>query len=394
MVSRHLQKAIDEGLSIRDIFEEGKKMASVHGADQIFNFTIGNPNVAPPLKIKEVLADLIAQEPPALLHGYPANAGFEDVRRHIAAYLNQRFQCSYEADGIYMSSGAAAAISILCNLLLDEGDEVVTFAPYFWEYKNYVETFQAKLVPVLGNPKTMQPDAEVFRSVITEHTKAVLINSPNNPTGVIYSEETVRAVATVLAEKEQEYGHPIYLISDEPYREIAFEKTVPYLTHYYKDTIVVYSYSKTLSIPGERIGYIALEPCVEGYRGIVEGLPPAARYLGHVNAPTLQQRLLLKCTGFTVDVDIYRKNRDVLYNGLTEMGYTCIHPDGAFYLFLKALEEDDVHFCEMAKEEKILLAPGSAFGGAGWVRVSYCMQAEKIEKSLMAFDRLYRKYCS
>ena len=354
MISKRLRESLDSSICIRDIFEEGKKLAAIYGAENIFNFTIGNPSVEPPAAVNEALKEIIDTEKPLALHGYPANVGHPEVRNHIANYLNGKYDCNYTEQGIIMTSGAAAAIVVIANTLLDDGDEVVTFAPYFWEYKSYVETMYGKLVPALCNMETLQPDPETFEAALSPKTRFVLINTPNNPTGAVYTEESIRMVTDILKKKQEEYGHPIYLVSDEPYRKLAYDIEVPYLTHYYENTIVVYSYSKALSIPGERIGYIAMEPCV--------------------------------------DISIYQETRDILYNALTEIGYTCIHPDGAFYLFVKALEEDDTKFCERAKEEKILMAPGTAFYGPGWVRVSYCVPAEVAKRSIPAFQRLYDKY--
>jgi aspartate aminotransferase len=392
MIAKRLRKSLDSAVCIRDIFEEGKKLAAIYGQENIFNFTIGNPSIEPPAIVNETLKELLDSEPALSLHGYPANVGFPEVRRHLAQHLNGKFGCSYTEEGIIMTSGAAAAISILSNTLLDQGDEVVTFAPYFWEYKNYVETFYGKLVPAACDPHTLQPDRKNLEAALSPRTRFVLINTPNNPTGAVYTEDSIRMVAEVLTAKAAEYGHPIYLVSDEPYRRLAYDMEVPYLTHYYPNTIVVYSYSKTLSIPGERIGYIAMEPTVEDFADLLAGCTASMRYLGYVNAPTLQQKLLLRCADVAVDTAIYKKTRDVLYEGLTKIGYTCIHPDGAFYLFVKALEEDDAAFCEKAKEERILLAPGTAFSGPGWVRISYCVSAETAERSLPGFARLYEKY--
>lgn len=392
MIARRLRESLDSSICIRDIFEEGKKLAAVYGAENIFNFTIGNPSVEPPAIVNEAMKEILDTEKPLALHGYPANVGHPEVREHIAEYLNEKYGCDYEVNGIIMTSGAASALAIICNTLLDKDDEVVTFAPYFWEYKSYVETLYGKLVPALCNMETLQPDPETFEAALSERTRFVLINTPNNPTGAVYTEESIKKVVEILERKQAEYGHPIYLVSDEPYRKLAYGIDVPYLTHYYKNTIVVYSYSKALSIPGERIGYIAMEPCVEDYADLFAGMTASMRYLGYVNAPSLQQKMLLKCVDASVDISIYQKTRDILYEGLTKIGYTCIHPDGAFYLFVKALEEDDSRFCERAKEERILMAPGTAFYGSGWVRISYCVPAKVAQNSLPGFERLYQKY--
>lgn len=393
MISKRLQASLDGSVCIRDIFEEGKKLAAIYGQENIFNFSIGNPNVAPPAIVNETLKEVLDREDPLTLHGYPANVGHPDVRQCIADYLNQRYHTRYTIDGIIMTSGAASALAILCNTFLDQGDEVITFAPYFWEYKSYVETMYGKLVPALCDQNTLQPDPATFEAAFSPKTRMVFINTPNNPTGAVYTEASIKKVAEIMERKEKEYGHPIYLVSDEPYRLLAYGGlTVPYLPHYYKDTIVVYSYSKTLSIPGERVGYIAMEGSVADFANVVAGITASIRYLGYVNAPSLQQKMLLKCVDATVDISIYEKNRDLLYKSLTDIGYECIHPDGAFYLFMRSLEPDDAKFCDRAKEEKILMAPGTAFGGPGFVRVSYCVPYDVVQRSIPAFKRLYDKY--
>lgn len=392
MIAKRLRESLDSSICIRDIFEEGKKLAEVYGAENIYNFSIGNPSVEPPAIVNQAMKDILDQEAPLALHGYPANVGHPEVRRHVAQYLNGKYGCNYNEQGIIMTSGAASALAMLCNTLLDAGDEVVTFAPYFWEYKSYVETFYGKLVPAQCNMETLQPDPETLKAALSEKTKFVLINTPNNPTGAVYTPESLRQVAQILEEKQKEYGHPIYLVSDEPYRKLAYGIEVPYLTDYYRNTIVVYSYSKALSIPGERIGYVAMQPDIDDFTDMVAGLTASMRYLGYVNAPSLQQKMLLKCVDASVDISIYEETRNILYDGLTQMGYTCIHPDGAFYLFMKAPEEDDAHFCEVAKEERILMAPGTAFYGPGWVRISYCVPAAVAERSLPGFKRLLERY--
>lgn len=392
MIAKRLRESLDSSICIRDIFEEGKKLAEVYGAENIYNFSIGNPSVEPPAIVNQAMKDILEQEAPLALHGYPANVGHPEVRRHVAQHLNGKYGCNYNEQGIIMTSGAASALAMLCNTLLDAGDEVVTFAPYFWEYKSYVETFYGRLVPAQCNMETLQPDPETLKEALSEKTKFVLINTPNNPTGAVYTPESLRQVAQILEEKQKEYGHPIYLISDEPYRKLAYGIEVPYLTDYYRNTIVVYSYSKALSIPGERIGYVAMQPDIDDFADMVAGLTASMRYLGYVNAPSLQQKMLLKCVDASVDISIYEETRNILYDGLTQMGYTCIHPDGAFYLFMKALEEDDAHFCEVAKEERILMAPGTAFYGPGWVRISYCVPAAVAERSLPGFKRLLERY--
>ena len=392
MIAKKLRRSLDSSICIRDIFEEGKKLADIYGAESIFNFSIGNPSVEPPAIVNEAMKELLDNEPALTLHGYPANVGHPDVRRHIAEYLNKEFDCCYNEQGIIMTSGAAAAITMIAHSLLDYEDEVITFAPYFWEYKSYISCFYGKLVPAQCNMETLQPDPETFECAFTERTRFVIINTPNNPTGAVYTPESLRMVAEIMERKQEEYGHPIYLVSDEPYRKLAYGIEVPYLTHYYKNTLVVYSYSKALSIPGERIGYIAMQPDVEDFEDLIAGLTASMRYLGYVNAPSLQQRMLLKCVDASVDISIYEETRNILYEGLREIGYTCIHPDGAFYLFMKSLEPDDSVFCEAAKQFRILMAPGAAFYGPGWVRISYCVPSDLARRSLPGFQSLWDRY--
>ena len=383
MIAKRLEASMKSGVCVRDIFEEAKKLADVYGAENVFNFSI---------IVNQSIHETVDTVPQRELHGYPANVGHPDVRRHIAEYLNREYGGGYEERGVVMTAGAAGAIVILSHTLLDYGDEVVTFAPYFWEYKSYTSTVYGKLVPAACDPVTLQPDPVTFEAAFSERTKFVLINTPNNPTGAVYTEESIRKIAEILERKQLEYGHPIYLVSDEPYRKLAYGVPVPWLPDYYRNTIVVYSFSKVLSIPGERIGYIAVRPDVEDYEKLLPGIAASDRYLGFVNAPSLQQKILLRCLEATVDVSVYRKTRDFLYEGLTRIGYTCVHPDGAFYLFVKALEPDDVHFCAVAKEELLVFAPGAAFSGPGWVRVSYCVPWETAARSLPAFERLYKRY--
>ncbi len=393
MIAKRLRASLDGAVCIRDIFEEGKKLAAIYGKEHIFNFSIGNPNVEPPAIVNEAFKEILDSEDPLTLHGYPANIGHPDVRRCVASHLNQEFDMHYTEDGIIMTSGAASALAILCNTLLDKGDEVVTFAPYFWEYKNYVETLYGKLVPALCDQETLQPDPATFEAALSPKTRMVFINTPNNPTGAVYTEESIKKIVAILERKQKEYGHPIYLVSDEPYRLLAYGGlSVPYLPKYYTNTIVVYSYSKTLSIPGERVGYIAMQDDLADFEDMIAGITASIRFLGYVNAPSLQQRILLKCVDASVDTSIYEHNRNLLYEALTEIGYDCIHPDGAFYLFMRSLEPDDNAFCQRAKEERILMAPGTAFAGPGFVRISYCVPSDVIERSIPAFKRLYDKY--
>ena len=392
MLSQKMRKLQEEVVCIRDIFEEGKKLAAIYGAENIFNFTIGNPSVDPPKEVIEAYKKYAALQPYQSVHGYPSNVGFPEVRQRIAEYLNEQYGTNYDYTGIFMTVGAGTGITSICNMILDPDDEVITFSPFFWEYKSYVGNFRGKLVTARCNMQTLQPDPVTFEAAFSPRTKLVLMCSPNNPTGAVYTEESLNAIAAIMEKKQKEYGHPIYLISDEPYRLLSYDKPVPYTAKYYRNTLSVYSYSKTLSIPGDRIGYVAALPTVDDYEDIQLGMNGSIRWIGLVNAPSLQQKILLDCCDMCVDTNIYKKTRDILYHGLTDIGYNVIYPDGAFYMFMQALEEDDIAFCEKAKEEKLLFAPGTAFEGPGWVRIAYPVPPEMAERSLPAFERLYKKY--
>lgn len=378
---------------IREIFEYCKTRAVEIGADKVFDFSIGNPSVEPPKVISDTIADLIANENSVLLHGYTSAQGDLGVREAIANDINTRFGAGVGANNIYMTCGAAASLTISLRALLNSGEECVVFAPFFTEYRVFIENAQGKVVVSTPMPKTFQIDVADFESKITENTKAVIMNSPNNPSGVVYSEETIKAVCDVLKAKEKEYNHPIYLIADEPYRELVFDDvSVPYLMNYYDDTIVCYSYSKALSLPGERIGYIAVSPRANDSQNVYLAICGAGRSLGYVCAPSLFQQVIKRCIGAKVDVNIYKENRDILYTALTEYGYECVQPDGAFYLFVKALEDDAYKFFEKAKSKEILVVPCDDFGVSGYVRIAYCVDKQRIVNALPAFKALAEEY--
>ena len=378
---------------IREIFEYCKVRAGEIGADKVFDFSIGNPSVEPPEAISEAIRDLLKTESGVALHGYTSAQGDAGVRRAISDDINKRFGTALTQDNIYMTCGAAASLTISLRALMNPGDECIVFAPFFTEYRVFVENAGGRVVVSEPEEKTFQINVSDFESRINESTKAVIINSPNNPSGVVYSEETVKAVAEVLKRKEAEYSHPIYLITDEPYRELVFDGiSVPYLMNYYSDTIVCYSYSKALSLPGERIGYIAVSPDMQNSREVYLAVCGAGRSLGYVCAPSLFQQVIKKTMGAKVDVNIYKENRDILYSALTEYGYECVKPDGAFYLFVKALEEDAYKFYEKAKEKEILVVPCDDFGVKGYVRIAYCVSRERITSSLPSFKALAEEY--
>ena len=381
---------------IREIFEYGKKRAKEIGTENIFDFSIGNPNVPAPACVKEALISLLDNANPVLLHGYTSAQGDADVRETIAAHIRNTFGAKVSAENIYMTSGAAAALTIAAKAITvpDGGDEFITFAPYFPEYKVFVEAAGAKLTVLPPDTEHFQIDIELLRKSLNPSVKAVIINSPNNPSGTVYSVATIASLCALLDEKSDEYGHPIYLISDEPYRELVYDKetVVPYLMNYYKNTLVCYSYSKSLSLPGERVGYLAVSPEMEDWKDMYAAVCGAGRALGYVCAPSLFQLVAAKCVDKTADISIYKKNRDILYEALTEYGYKCAKPDGAFYLFVKALEANAPAFCERAKKYELLLVPGDGFGCPGYVRISYCVRTDQIENSLPAFKKLADEY--
>lgn len=378
---------------IREIFEYCKTRAGEIGADRVFDFSIGNPSVEPPAEISQAICDLVNNESSVLLHGYTSAQGDASVRKAIADEINEKFSAGVGPNNIYMTCGAAASLTISLRALLNAGEECVVFAPFFTEYRVFIENAQGRVVVSTPTPKTFQIDTKDLESKITEKTKAVIMNSPNNPSGVVYSEETIKAVTDILKRKEQEFSHPIYLIADEPYRELVFgDVTVPYLMNYYDNTIVCYSYSKALSLPGERIGYIAVSPKMQDSENVYLAICGAGRSLGYVCAPSLFQQVIKKTIGAKVDVNIYKENRDILYNALTEYGYECVQPDGAFYLFVKALEDDAYKFFEKAKSKEILVVPCDDFGVSGYVRIAYCVDKQRIINALPAFKALAEEY--
>lgn len=393
MISEKMLELGKKRSEIREIFEYGKKRALEIGPEKVFDFSIGNPNVPAPDCIKENLVSLLMTGDPILMHGYTSAQGDVNARKTIADHINNKHGTKITADNIYMTAGAAAALAICCKALTLPDDEFLIFAPYFPEYKVYIEAAGAKFCVVPPNEDNFQLELSKVRTAINEKTKAVIINSPNNPSGVVYSLETISGLCAMLEEKAKEFGHPIYLISDEPYRELVYgEVKVPYLMNFYKNTLVCYSYSKSLSLPGNRIGYIIVSNEMEQAADMYAAICGAGRALGFVCAPSLFQQLVAKCVDKTADISIYKRNRDILFQGLTEMGYTCVRPDGAFYLFVKAMEPDATVFCEKAKKYELMLVPGDGFGCPGYVRISYCVRTDQIVNSLPAFEKLAAEY--
>ena len=393
MISNKMKSLVNNSSTIRAMFEEGKRLSDIYGEENVFDYSIGNPNVEPPENIKTIISDILNKEKPNLVHGYMNNSGYEDVRDDISSFLNKKNDLNLTRNNIVMTCGAAGGLNIILKSILNPGEEVITFAPFFGEYKNYTENFNGKLVIVPTNIDTFEPDLDELSKVINSKTKAIIINNPNNPTGVIYSKEAIQKLADLLKEKQRELNSSIYLISDEPYREIVYDDAeAPCLLKYYDNTFIGYSYSKSLSLPGERIGYVVVNPSMTDCDEMMAALNIANRILGFVNAPSLFQRVIAKSLGSEVDVNIYKRNRDLLYNHLIKLGFTCIKPEGAFYLFPRTPIDDDKKFCQDAKQFNLLLVPGSTFGCPGHVRLSYCISYEKIEKSLEAFDKLAKLY--
>ena len=393
MISEKMVGYVQNSSIIRAMFEEGKRLAAIHGAENVYDFSLGNPSVEPPKAVKEAIIEILNEESPNYVHGYMNNSGYEDVRLAVAESINKKFGTIFSTENILMTVGAAGGLNVILKTLLNPQDEVIAFAPFFGEYNNYVANFDGKLVVVSPNTDTFQPNLAEFETKITSKTKAVIVNNPNNPTGVVYSEETIKTLATILEKKQKELGTAIYLIADEPCRELAYDGVeVPYLTKYYDNTIVGYSYSKSLSLPGERIGYLVIPSVVDDFENVISAANVANRILGFVNAPSLLQRAVAKCLDAEVDVSAYNKNRELLYHSLVEYGYECVKPQGAFYLFVKALEEDDKAFAAAAKKFNLLVVPGSAFACPGYIRIAYCVDYNMIKRSLPSFEKLAKEY--
>ncbi len=394
MYQKKMQQLGRNRSAIRELFEYGNKRKQEVGSAYVYDFSIGNPSVPSPQIVKETLIHLLEKNDPTLLHGYTSAAGDLKVRQSIADYLNQTYQANVCANYMYLTSGAAAGLTIGFHAILEENDEVIVFAPFFPEYQVFVEYTKAKLNIVPFLPDTFLPDFEMFEKSITEKTKMVLINSPCNPTGVLLDEEQIQRIASILKQKEGIYHHSIYLMSDEPYRELIYNgKNYPFVTRYYDNSLVCYSFSKSLSLPGERIGYLLVSSTCQDGKGVYEAICGAGRALGFVCASSLFQYMIPSCLGYTADLKIYKTNRDLFYESLTKIGYEVTKPDGAFYLFVKALEEDAEKFSTYAKEKyDLLLVPSNSFGYNGYVRISYCVDTKTIERSIPVFAKLFDDY--
>lgn len=396
MIAEKMKNMVANSSAIRAMFEEGNRLAGIYGAENVYDFSLGNPNVAAPEAVKQAIRELLDEEDPVVLHGYTnSNCGYADVRETVAASLNERFGTHFEGKNIVMTVGAAGGLNVILKSLINPGDEVIVFAPYFGEYRSYTNNYDGVLVEISPNTENFQPKLDEFERKITSRTKAVIVNTPNNPTGVVYSEETIRRLAAIMDAKQKEYGTEIFLISDEPYRELVYDGAeVPYLTKYYANTVVGYSFSKSLSLPGERIGYLVIPDEVSDSEELLAAANVATRILGFVNAPTLQQKLVAKCIREKTDISFYDRNRETLYNGLRECGFECIKPEGAFYLFVKSPAADEKEFCAAAKKYNILIVPGSSFGCPGYVRLAYCVSYGTIVNSLPKFKELSKEYFS
>ena len=393
MISEKMKPYVKNNSAIRMMFEEGNRLRAKYGADKVFDFSLGNPSVPAPDSVREAIIELVNTTDPTILHGYMSNAGFEDVRQTIAESLNRRFDTKFSAKNLIMTVGAASGLNVILKTILNSGEEVIVFAPYFLEYGAYVRNYDGVLVEISPDTTTFQPNLAEFEQKITPKTRAVIVNTPHNPTGVVYSEETIKKLSAILEAKQKEFGTVIYLISDEPYRELAYDGVeVPYLTKYYNNTVVGYSYSKSLSLPGERIGYLVIPDEADGSEELISAATIANRTLGCVNAPSLIQKVVAKCVDAKTDLAAYDKNRQALYNGLKECGFECIKPQGAFYLFVKSPVEDEKAFCEAGKKYNILMVPGSSFACLGYVRLAYCVSYETIVNSLPEFKKLAAEY--
>lgn len=393
IISENMQQLVAGSSVIRKMFEEGLEMAEKYGAENVYDFSLGNPASPVPQAVTDAAINILTTENTGMVHGYMKNAGYDDVRARLAAQLNEQFGTDYDASDLIMTVGAAGAMNCVFRAMIAPGDEVIVFAPFFGEYRNYVANYGGTLKVIPADTETFRLNTAVLDEAITEKTKCVIINNPNNPTGVVYSEDTIRALGEVLKNAEARIGHPVFVVADEPYRELTYDGiTAPFIPSVIPNTIYAYSYSKSLSLPGERIGYLALSKSAAEHDTLIGAMTVANRILGYVNAPSLFQRVVADCTGVKADVAFYDRNRKCLYEKLTSLGFNVIKPQGAFYLFIKSPVPDETEFVGRAKEHHILLVPGSTFGCAGYVRLAYCVSYEMIERSLNAFEALAADY--
>jgi len=392
MISEKISNSLKGSSMIRAMFEEGERLRKIYGADKVYDFSLGNPDVEPPVSVKEALQNLVNSDKEGL-HRYMSNAGYYDVREKVANYLNREKSAHLTGDNIVMTCGAAAALNVVLKTILNPGEEVIVFSPYFVEYLHYINNYDGTPVIVPTVKDTFEPDIDAFEKSITKNTKAVIINSPNNPTGVIYSEDTLIKMADVLNNKQEEYSTSILLIADEPYDKIVYDDAkVPSVFKIFKNSVIVNSFSKSLALPGERIGFIAANNKIDDVKTLVDGFILCNRILGFVNAPAIFQKVVADCLDAKVDIEGYKKKRDTLYNHLVSIGFECVKPQGAFYLFPKSPIEDDKEFTKSAAKHNILVVPGSGFGCPGYFRLSYCISLKTIENSLPAFESLAKEF--
>ena len=392
MINKEMYELGVKPSAIRNLFEYGKQRKVIIGEENVFDFSLGNPNVPAPKIVNDTLIKLINEQDPTVLHGYTSAVGDNNVRLAIASYLNKTYNANVDSNLIYMTVGAAAALTISLNAILNEGDEVIVMAPYFPEYKVFIEKAKGTIVISESDKNTFKPNLEDLKSKINTKTKAIIINYPNNPTGVVLNENDVISLTNLIKQKEKELNKQIYLISDEPYRELTYNTKVPFITNYYDNTIICYSFSKSLSLPGERIGYILVSPNVKNNKELFYAICGAGRSLGFVCAPTLFQYMIPHVLGYTSNIEEYKENKEILYNALINYGYEVINPEGAFYMFVKAFGNSSIEFCERAKKYELLLVPSDSFGVSGYVRISYCVSKQTIINSLSSFEKLASEY--
>lgn len=391
MLSRNINEKIAKSSWIRAMFEEGAKLRKIYGADKVYDFSLGNPDYEPPAEVKTALKNYVCGANTGL-HRYMSNAGFPDVREKIAKKLSEESHLPLTQENIIITSGAAGGLNVVLKSILNPADEVIVLAPYFVEYLFYIENHGGKPVVVQTDLDTFEPSLEMLEQSITAKCKAIIINSPNNPTGVIYNAEKLNKLSSLLERKEQEFNTKILVISDEPYSKIVYDGAeVPNILNIFKHSVIVNSYSKSLAVPGERIGYIAVNPSIEKADLLINGMIFAHRTLGFVNAPALFQRVIGDSLDASVNTDEYKKRRDFLFSNLTKLGFTCVKPQGAFYLFPQSLIPDDIEFVKRALKYNLLLVPGSGFGCPGHFRIAYCVDFESIKNSIPAFKKLVKE---
>ncbi|MBP5325416.1 MAG: pyridoxal phosphate-dependent aminotransferase [Pseudobutyrivibrio sp.] len=392
VISKSMEALVAGSSTIRKLFEEGLQLAAEVGAENVYDFSLGNPASPVPAKVTESIKDILAENPDSYVHGYMKNAGFDEVRANVAESLNKRFNMGYDAGDIVMTVGAAGAMNCIFRALIETDDEVIAFAPYFGEYRNYAANYGGKLVVVPPDMENFDLNINELDALINPKTKCIIINNPNNPSGRIFPEETIRQLGAIIESAEKRIGHPIYVLADEPYRELVYDnEVVPYIPSIIKNSIYIYSFSKTLSLPGERIGYMALSKKMDCYDEMINAMAVANRCLGYVNAPSLFQLVVSRCLDEGVDLDFYDRNRKLLYDKLTSLGFKVVKPQGAFYLLVKAPMEDEEEFVSLAKKHHIILVSTKSFGCPGYIRMAYCVDYEMIKRSIPAFEALAKE---